>query len=163
YSGWLAPERGVGTMVDALPHLPGVHAAVVAGARNAHVAALESRAAELGVADRLHVASYVRPHQGVAYLSSAHARLITNLPRPPTASAPEPLHPRLPIVVPALRPMGESPRRLGNGEVFPAGNATALADAVRRVLAAPDGYRAAYDDQELLAEHSWERQSAVLA
>ncbi len=167
YSGWLAPERGVGTLVAALPSLPDAHAVVVAGARNAHVRALEKSAAQLGVADRFHVAGYVDPQDVVDYLSSADVGVITNLPEPNNELAintkyREYMHARLPIVVSDIRTMAAYTRQLGNGEVFPAGDAAGLARAAAAVLADRPRYVAAYQDQELLAEHSWQRQGAIL-
>lgn len=167
YSGWLAPERGVATMVEALPALPGVHAAVVAGSRNAHVLELEKTAARLGVADRFHVAGYVAPDDVVDYLSSADVGVISNLHEPNNELAlntkyREYMHARLPIVVSDIRTMAGFTRGLGNGEVFQAGDPVTLANAARSVLADRARYVAPYANAELLAEHSWQRQATIL-
>ena len=166
YSGAVAPQRGLGTCVDALPELPGVHLALVAAPGNRHVPGLLQRAADLGVGDRVHVHPYVPAAQVPSFLASADIGLVPLLHHPNHELALitkyyEYLHARLPVVVSDVREMARATRELGNGEVFPAGDAGALAAAVRTVLAQRDRYAAAYTP-EVLAAHTWGPQAAVL-
>jgi glycogen(starch) synthase len=166
YSGAVAPQRGVTTMVEALPLLPDVHAAVVAPAGNRYVKALLETASGLGVTDRLHVAPYVPPNQVPEYLSSATVGVIPilhylNHELALVTKYYEYMHARLPIVVSDVKEMAGYTRELGNGEVFAAGDAEALATAVRTVLADRERYAARYAD-EVLAAHTWERQVEML-
>jgi glycogen synthase len=166
YSGAVAPQRGLDTLVAALAELPGAHAVVVAGSRNRHLVALERAAERAGVADRFHVAPYVTAHQVPAYLSSATVGIIPilhylNHELALITKYYEYLHARLPIVVSDVRAMAAATRELGNGEVFAAGDAPGLAAAVRAVLADRSRYVAAYTD-EVLAANTWERAAGIL-
>ena len=49
YAGWIAPERGLDAIVEALRSLPGVHLAIVAGRTNPALTKLLDLAARLGV------------------------------------------------------------------------------------------------------------------
>jgi glycosyltransferase involved in cell wall biosynthesis len=168
YSGVAAERRGLDEIVTALPALPGVHAALVIRSRKIPYALhlLES-AERLGVADRVHFLPYVPHRQVVPFLSEADVGVI-------------PLHhhlnheialitkffeysrARLPIVVSDVKAMAEQVTATGQGEVFKARDAVALAQAVKAVLADPARYRAAYEDPELLAEWTWEAQARKL-
>ena len=167
YSGWLAAERGVETVVRALPALAGVHLALVSGEGNRHLPVLVELAERLGVADRVHVQPYVRPDQVTSYLASATVGVIPLLHRPNHEVALitkyyEYLHAGLPIVVSDVRAMADHTRGLGNGEVFTAGRTDSFVAAVQAVLADPDRYTAAYQRPGLLEEYSWEVQAQLL-
>jgi len=58
YSGGMTPARGVNTIIEALPSLPGVHLALVAvpAIITGYVQTLLDQAVTLGVRDRVHVA-----------------------------------------------------------------------------------------------------------
>jgi glycosyltransferase involved in cell wall biosynthesis len=167
YSGAAAPQRGLTTVVDALPRLPGAHLALVVDSARPHVGQLAARAARLGVADRLHVLPYVPHWQVVPFLAGADVGLV------PIAHWPnhelalitkffEYAHARLPVVVSDVRTMAATVRETGQGEVFRAGDVDDLVRAVRAVLADPARYRAAYDRPGLLAAWSWPAQAEVL-
>ncbi|WP_067070139.1 glycosyltransferase family 4 protein [Carbonactinospora thermoautotrophica] len=166
YPGVVTPLRGLTTVVEALPRLPGVHFAVLVGERHRYVVALEERAAELGVADRLHILPYVKPHQVVDFIRTATVGIIPLLPTPAHQIAIctkyyEFMHAGLPVVVSDMRGQADLTRELGNGEVYPAGDATGCANAVRAVLADRDRYTKVYD-AELLERFSWEHQVPTL-
>ncbi len=162
YSGSVAPQRGLGTVVAALPSLPGVHLALVVADPSApHIAALTA-------ADRVHAVPYV-PHRQVArFLSAADAGVIPidHWPNHEIALITkffEYAHARLPIVVSDVRTMARTVRATGLGEVFPAGDPAALARAVRAVLADPGRYRAVYDGPDSpLPGWTWETQAQRL-
>ncbi|TYC20237.1 glycosyltransferase family 4 protein [Micromonospora sp. MP36] len=169
YSGAMAPQRGLDTVVDALPRLPGVHLALVVGDPTAaYVRQLAARAARLGVADRVHPVPYVPHRQVVAFLSGADAGLIPlhHWPNHEIALITkffEYSHARLPIVVSDVRTMAETVRATGQGEVFRARDSADLVRAVRTVLADPDRYRAAYAGPDSpLPGWTWEAQAQRL-
>lgn len=168
YSGWLAPERGVDTLAEALVYLPDAHAVVVAGDRRPYFAELEARVADLGVADRFHFVPYVEPDEVVDHLATATVGVIPlrHLPNHEISLITkyyEYMHAGLPIVVSDVRTMAAFTRDLGCGEVFPAGDARRLAEAVQRVLADRSRYVKPYAADGFLDEHAWERQADNVA
>ncbi|GAA2227645.1 hypothetical protein GCM10010232_11730 [Streptomyces amakusaensis] len=166
YAGWLAPDRGVGTAVEALPLLPEHHLALVAGRPGAGLTALLDRAAELRVRHRVHVVPYVPQHQVADYLGSADLGLVPFHRMPnaehslPTKAA-EYLHAGLPLVSSDIRTTSEFVRTHGVGEVFTAEDAGSFAAAVLRATADRDGLRKNITD-ELLDGLSWEREAKTL-
>ncbi|MEH0825910.1 glycosyltransferase family 4 protein [Micromonospora sp. CPCC 205554] len=169
YSGAMAVQRGVDTVVEALPLLPGVHLAlVVADPAAAYVRKVVVRAARHGVGDRVHVLPYVPHRQLVAFLATADIGLIPlhHWPNHEIALITkffEYAHARLPIVVSDVRTMAETVRATGQGEVFRARDAADLARAVRAVLADPTRYRAAYEGEDSpLPGWTWEAQAEHL-
>lgn len=172
YSGALAPVRGVDIMIESLPAgLTGVHVALVSlppgRSSTPAIDRLLARAAELGVADRVHVLPYVPHRQVAAFLSAADAAVspLHHLPNHEIALSNkffEYSQARLPIVVSDVRTMAETVRSTGQGEVFQAKGVDDYVRAVRAVLADPGRYRAAYDQPGLLERWTWERQAEVL-
>ncbi|MET8067293.1 glycosyltransferase family 4 protein, partial [Micromonospora sp. NPDC005313] len=169
YSGAMAVQRGVDTVVEALPLLPGVHLAlVVADPDAADVRQVVARAARHGVDDRVHVLPYVPHRQLVAFLATADIGLIPlhHWPNHEIALITkffEYAHARLPIVVSDVRTMAETVLATGQGEVFRARDAADLARAVRAVLADPARYRAAYEGPDSpLPGWTWEAQAEHL-
>ena len=168
YSGGMSPRRGVVTAVEALAGLPGVHLALIAREDDPDVPALTRRAAEIGVGNRLHVVPYVPVDRVVPYIGGATIGLIPILHLPNHELSLitkyfEYLHAALPIVTSDVREMAAETRRLGVGEVFAAGDAEALAAAVRLVLAGLKRYQAVYagpDDPR--AGSSWAGQALRL-
>lgn len=167
YSGGSAEQRGLMTMIEALPELPGVHVAIVA-ARNAFAESLLARAAQLDAADRVHLLPYVPQDQVVPYLASASIGVIPihHLPNHEIALITkyfEYAHAGLPIVVSDVDTMGRQTRELGNGEVFVAKDVPDYVRAVRAVLADRDRYTRPYvEHPDLMRAWSWPRQAEVL-
>lgn len=168
YSGLAAKKRGLGVMIEALPLLAGVHVALVVNQPGApYVRELLSRAAELGVADRVHALPYV-PHDQVArFLAAADVGVIPihHYPNHEIALITkffEYAHARLPIVVSDVRTMADTVHATGQGEVFRAEDAADYARAVSAVLAEPKRYRAAYERPGLLAGWTWEAQAEIV-
>ncbi|MET9302717.1 glycosyltransferase family 4 protein [Micromonospora aurantiaca] len=169
YSGAMAVQRGVDTVVEALPLLPGVHVAlVVADPAAAYVRQVVARATRHQVGDRVHVLPYVPHRRLVAFLATADVGLIPlhHWPNHEIALITkffEYAHARLPIVVSDVRTMAETVRATGQGEVFRARDAADLARAVRTVLADPARYRAAYEGPDSpLPGWTWEAQAERL-
>jgi glycosyltransferase involved in cell wall biosynthesis len=163
YSGSVAVQRGLDTVVDALPKLDGVHLAIVVGDPDApHIRELTGRN------DRVHAVPYVPFWQVVAFLSAADAGVIPihHWPNHELALITkffEYSHARLPIVVSDVKTMAAMVRRTGQGEVFRAKDVDDFAAATRKVLAAPQRYRAAYDALDSpVGEWTWSAQAAKL-
>ena len=170
YSGGMTPARGVNTIIEALPSLPGVHLALVAvpGIITPFVQVLLDQAVALGVSERVHVAPPVGGERVVGYLSSATIGIhpMVHFPSHDMALPNklfEYLHARIPVVVSDCRVMADFVRTHGHGEVFVAEDAGDLATQVRKVLADLPRYRAALnDDRELFTELTWATQEKVL-
>lgn len=166
YSGAVAPQRGLATLVEALPLLPGVHAAVVAAPGNRHVAPLRQLAVRLGVAERLHVTPYVAAADVTTFLADASVGVIPILHYPNHEIALitkwfEYVHAGLPILVSDVEEMARATRELGNGEVFPAGDAPGLARAARVILDNRERYVTTYHAAPL-TKWTWQEQMTPL-
>ncbi|GGJ85835.1 hypothetical protein GCM10010123_14320 [Pilimelia anulata] len=166
YSGWISAERGLGSAIGALTHLPDFHLAIVAGRSHPELDGLLVQAEDLGIADRVHVVPYVAQHTVADYLSSADIGLICSKRTLnyelslPTKMA-EYLHAGLPVAVSDVKANSAFVRERGVGEVFSAGDPTSLATAVKTIIGNRDAYRARISD-DLLDELSWEQQSEEL-
>ena len=168
YSGAIAPQRGIGTVIEALPKLPDVHLAIVAADRTSRVlGTLLDQARHLGVEDRVHVVGYVPVSDIVSFLSSADVGLIPILHYPNHEIALitkflEYSQARLPIVVSDVKTMSEMVRHTGQGEVFTAEDPDSFAVAVSSVLADKERYVKAYDAEGLLQKWTWDSAAKVL-
>lgn len=168
YSGSMTPQRGVTIMVDALPHLPDAHVAfVVSSTEKPFIRDLMQRAEDRGVASRVHWLPYVDPEHVVHYVSDATVGIhpthhFVNHEISLATKFFEYAHAGLPIVVSDVRTMAEMVRRTGQGEVFRAEDLEDFLRAVRKVLADPAPYQAAYRDSGLLQEWTWDRQAEIL-
>jgi glycosyltransferase involved in cell wall biosynthesis len=167
YLGVSAAKRGLATAVRGLPRLPGAHLALVT-TRNAYVDGLEKLAAELGVADRLHVLPYVPVDDVVPFVATASAGLqsmvhVENYDVTIATKFFDYAQARLPIVQSDVRAMAALVRSIGCGEVFVAEDVDSFTAATARVLADPGRYRAAYERPGLLEAWTWEAQAGVLA
>ncbi|MEV6629637.1 glycosyltransferase [Actinoplanes sp. NPDC051470] len=162
YSGWLAPERGLGTAITAMPDLPGVHLAIVSGRNTPEREKLLERAEQLGIMDRVHVVPYVPQYAVPDYLSSADLGLICSQRTLnyeislPTKFA-EYLHAGVPIVASDVKTLGAAVRKHDIGEVFVADDPVTFAEAVRKALARRDEL-ISHITEPLLEELSWEHQ-----
>lgn len=169
YSGGAAAHRGLGTMVQALRLLDGVHVAfVVPNPTAAYVKQLRGEASALGVAERVHISPYVPVDDIVPYLSGADIGVIPihHWPNHEISLITkffEYSHARLPIVVSDVKVMSETVRRTGQGEVFAAEDVEDYARAVTTVLGNRSQYVEAYDQPGLLDGWSWERQADRLS
>ncbi len=164
YSGAVAPQRGLATVLRALPSLPGVHLALIANPKNQTVIDLQNQFSE--VKDRFHVLPYVPNSELVSYLSLADLGLIPihhklNHEISLITKFGEYMQAKLPIVVSDVKTMGAEVRRLGNGEVFVAEDVDDFTQVVKKVLANRHRYQSVYTDA-VLQERSWERQAENL-
>ena len=161
YSGAVAPQRGVGDVLEALRKMPDVHLALIANPSNATVQKYIADFSD--IKDRFHVLPYVPNSELVSYLSGAEIGLIPihhkqNHEISLITKFGEYMQARLPIVVSDVKTMGAEVLRLGNGEVFKAQDVDDFIQATRTVLSNLDKYRIVYTET-VLAERSWERQA----
>jgi glycogen(starch) synthase len=166
YAGAVAPQRGLATVVAALPSLSGVHLAIIAQPTNPYVRPLVEAAEKTGVGDRVHVLPYVPNAELVSYLSSADVGLIPILHQlnheiSLITKFGEYAQANLPILVSDVRTMAAEVKRIGNGEVFVADDVDSFVEAANKVLGDLQKYRAAYT-AEVLFQRSWARQAEVL-
>ena len=164
YSGAVAPQRGLSTVITALTKLPGVHLALIANPENATVKALQIEAS--AVADRFHVIPYVANSELVSFLSTANIGLIPlhhklNHEISLITKFGEYMQAKLPIIVSDVKTMAAEVRRLKNGEVFIAENVNSFVAAVNKVLANEKLYKKVYT-KTVLKQRSWELQAKVL-
>ena len=168
YSGNVKPERGVETLVRALPSMPGVHCAVVARVENPTVVELKAIAAAAGCGHRLHVVPYVPADKVSSYLSTADVGVHT-IRRSGNADIALPnkmfeyFQALLPMVVSDAVAMAAFMREHGTGEVFSVGDAEGLAQACLRVLENRDTYRRRIADPEFRRRYCWETQAEALS
>jgi glycosyltransferase involved in cell wall biosynthesis len=168
YSGVPLRQRGIHIMVEALPSLPGVHAAlVVSRPQWAYVQEMIARAEALGVADRVHLLPHVAHHQVVRFVSAADIGVSPNHHHQNheislNTKFFDYSHARLPMVVSDVKTIAEQVRRTGQGEVFRAEDTADFVRAVEQVLADPDRYREAYLERVPLEEWTWQYQARTL-
>ena len=164
YVGVSAEKRGITPVVEALAQLPEAHVVLVTK-RNPYVAGLEKKAQEQGYADRLHVLPYVDPEHVSRFVRTADigvSLLMDTLNHRLTLPTKvfEYAQGRLPVITSDVTASAETVREHGIGEVSPIGDVDAFAAAVRKVLADPDAYHAAYRETDLLQRWTWEAQCA---
>lgn len=166
YAGWIGNERGLDTVIAALPELPEHHLALVAGRMTPLLEELLATAEALGARDRVHVVPYVAPYEVADYLSSADLGLIPFQRTPncelslPTKIS-EYLHAGLPLVTSDVQVVRAFVEQHDIGEVFTSGDVAGFADAVRRATARRPEL-AVHITEPILDELSWERQSSKL-
>ena len=181
YSGAVSQARGVDVLIEALPHLPGVHAVVVpVPYPHPQLPALQQRAAELGVGERFHVAPPVGQDHLLHYLAGADLAVFpirtgsANIEQALPNKLFESVHAGLPMVTCDAALIAAFVREHDLGEVFSFGRpnrsgtgqdaATAgvsLARAVRRAL---DNPRNSYDPhwQQVRRHYSWQGQERAI-
>lgn len=166
YSGWVASERGLDTVLRAMPSLPELHLAIVVNSQTKELLDVLRLARTLGILDRVHTAPYVTPSQITQYLSSADVGLIPrksggHLDLSLPTKFREYAHAGLPLIVSDNAAMATEINRTKIGRVFKAGNVGGLSLQLGRVLESPERYRKRITPA-LLAEYAWETQTKVL-
>jgi glycosyltransferase involved in cell wall biosynthesis len=166
YSGWAAPERKIESIIEAARLVPELHVAFLTNRPNTpYMKSLVALGEEYGIDDRLHFLDYVAYADLARYLSTADMGIHPMQAGPINHEIALPnkffeySHAKLPLVVSDVKTMAAEVRRLGNGEVFTSGDIDSLVAAIQKILADPKPYRAAYQDPELMAEYTWERQA----
>ncbi|GGT55715.1 glycosyltransferase family 4 protein [Streptomyces purpureus] len=169
YVGGISPVRGVETIIEGLPSLPGVHVALVSvtpGKMKA-VASTQQLVKKLGVGDRVHFLPFVPHWQVPEYLKAADAAVsplhhLTNHELALSNKFFEYSQARLPLIVSDIKTMADMVNSTGQGEVFRAQDTEDFVRATKTVLADPARYRAAYDKPGLLEGWTWEAQAEII-
>lgn len=169
YSGVVTDARGVRTAVEAMPHLPGVHLAVVSTTIGARITGtLRALAERLGAGDRVHFLTPVPAGDVVAHISTADVGLIPILRFRShdvalTNKLFEYIHAGVPVVVSDCPAQRTFVRHEDIGAVHITGDPVDFALAVGEVLRRLDDYRARVRDPGLRARFSWQGSERALA
>lgn len=162
YSGVVTDARGVHTAVEAMTSLPECHLAIVSTTYTSPISdLLRERAAELGVAERVHLLPPVPADQVVRHLAGADIGLIP-IKRFPSHDVAltnklfEYLHAGLPVVVSDCTAQKQFVRQEDIGAVHVTEDAEDLALAVLTVLDDLDRYRERARRPGLRRQYSWQ-------
>jgi len=143
--GNIRANRNPGVGVDLAEHFPGLHVAFVGAGDDQVLAELRQRAAERGVADRVHVVAPVPPERLTTFVSSADMSLIVlrpDLSRNHRLAMPNKLFDSLAAGVPVLSAKGllatEFVLAEGLGRAFDPQIPGDVAAAARALLADPE-------------------------
>lgn len=167
YTGGITTGRGLEETLEALTLLPAdVHLVLLGYGDPAYIARFEARAAELGLAQRVHLVGKVPSAQVPATLADADAAVV--FVRPVCLSYRyslpnklfESIHAGLPVVAADLPDTAAVVREHGVGEVFDASTPAELAEAIADVLARPEAFRAAA--REAAARLTWQDEARRL-
>ena len=171
YAGHLYPWKGVDVLIEALAHLPGVHARIVGGQPGESVdrERLYARARELGVADRVTFAGWVPPAAVRDELSRAHLLVLPNRRTHISDRYTSPLKlfeymaAGRPIVASDLHALREVLRHEENAVLVPPDSPVALADGLRRLLEDRElSCRLAQRARQDAAEYGWDTRALRL-
>ncbi len=170
YPGAASRARGVDTIVEALPSMPGVHAVlVVVPYPHPRASELMDAARRLGVADRLHLVPPVGSDDVPRYLSGADVAVHPMLGGIPNHEMALPnklfeiMHARVPMASSSVRRMSRFVLDHGMGRVFTAGDPAALADVVNELIAERRAGTAPLASRATVTRYSWQAQEAPLA
>jgi glycosyltransferase involved in cell wall biosynthesis len=167
--GQVAAGRGIGTLIDAVGRLDGVHL-VIAGFGPSYEA-MRERAADAPARDRIHFLPGVAPAEIPATNAAAD---VAAMPVRPTTlnhrlNTPTKLFDAMgagtPVVASRLPGMAEIVGATGCGELCEPGDPDDVARAIRTILEAPPERRAAYGEAGIRAvrdTYAWDRQVEAL-
>jgi 1,2-diacylglycerol 3-alpha-glucosyltransferase len=156
--GRLDPEKDMGTWLRAAALVAHqLDAQFVIGGTGTEMPMLRELAAELGLADRCIFAGYIPADQLPAYYAAADLYCITGTVELQSISTLEAMAAGLPVVAADAAALPELVRDGVNGYLAPAGDATAFATAIARVLAAPGQARTmGAASRQLVAPHTFD-------
>ena len=169
YQGHLNPERGLEALIDAVPLMDRRVAVCLRGAGRLR-SALEQRAVDLGVADRVRLLDAIPPDQLVTALTGFTIGVIPYVPASLNTYLSTPnklfeyLMGGLPIVatdLPEVRRLVDATRA---GETYPASHPDALAEVVNRLVSDPQrlqAYRHAAR-RSAMERYNWEAQEHAI-
>jgi glycosyltransferase involved in cell wall biosynthesis len=168
YSGAVSRARGMDTLIQALAHLPGVHAVIVpVPFPHPHTGELLDQATGLGVADRLHLVPPVGQDRLLHYLSGADVGVMplrtgsANIEQALPNKLFENLHAGLTMVTSDAALMKQFVTEHDLGEVYHDPDAADLAAAIGRALAHPRETDSP-DWRQLCQRYSWQGQEPVI-
>ncbi|MCW1804842.1 glycosyltransferase [Brachybacterium squillarum] len=167
YGGRITTARGIEETLAALPHLPAdVHLVLLGYGEEDYLDQVRARAAELGVAGRVHLVGAVAPAEVSSALADGDVAVVHV--RPVCLSYRyalpnklfESIRAGLPIAAADLPDMRAVVEELGVGEVFSGEEPADLAAALLRILEDPAAYR---ERARAVAPHlTWEAEAAPL-
>lgn len=136
FVGRLGRQKGVETLIDAVPHLHS-HAQVVIVGDGPLRSDLEARARRLGVAHRIRFTGFV-PHAEVpAHLGNADLLVLPSVYEELGSILVEALHAGLPVVASGVGGIPDIVRDGVTGRLFPPGDARSLASVVNELVTDP--------------------------
>lgn len=171
YAGHLYPWKGVDVLIEALAHLPGVHARIVGGQPGETVDRdrLEARARELGVADRVTFTGWVPPAAVRDELVRARVLVLPNRRTHISDRYTSPLKlfeymaAGRPIVASDLHALREVLRHDENALLVAPDSPAALAEALRRLIDDRElSRRLAQRARQDAAEYGWDTRALRL-
>ena len=136
------------------------HIALVVNPLDLDVLKLQEKAESLGVGDRVHIHPYVPEWYVSTFVSDATSGVIPILHHPNheislVTKYFEYLHARIPIIVSDVKAMAEEVLLQGNGLVFTAGRAYALAERFEELTINRRRFLAAITES-MLGDYAWE-------
>jgi glycosyltransferase involved in cell wall biosynthesis len=170
YSGKVDAARGIDDLSRALVHLPrDIHVVLITNRprNDSYLTRVHALLDTRGCAERLHTVPYVASEELVGYLSDASIGFagfshIGNHEVALPNKFFDYLHAGVPVVVSDLKLLADLVPRLGVGQVYPFGNAQALASVIERMLHNRDDYLTNLTDPVLRRTYSWQAQEPTL-
>lgn len=170
YSGHLYPWKGVDLLIEALAQLPAVRGVIVGGhPAESDAARVEALARQLGLSSRVVFSGMVAPRDVPGRLAAADVLVLPNPATETSARYTSPLklfeylamgRPIVASDLPAFREVLTDRR---DAVLFEPGNAAALADAIRTVLANRGlAESLAREARRTAADYSWDRRAERL-
>jgi glycosyltransferase involved in cell wall biosynthesis len=170
YAGHLYPWKGVDVLIQALATLPDIEGLVIGGhAAERDLARVQSLAASLGLADRVALTGQIPPADVARRLADASVLVLPNTPSVISERYTSPL--KLfeylamgrPIVASDLPSIREVLTHEHTALLVPAGDAGAMAAAIRRLVDDPAlADRLASNARALAPRYSWDARAARL-
>lgn len=156
YVGRLAPQKGVATLVDAVPLLRSDAPVVVVG-DGPQRQELERRAAAKGLGDRVRFTGFVAHEEVPAWLASADVLVLPSVYEELGSILVEAMQAGLPVVASAVGGIPDAVTDGVTGRLVPPGDPAALAAAVDEVIGDPElALRLGRAARERAAGYRWD-------
>ena len=167
YSGGLAEQRGVETVISALKTLRSHHFCIVTDTNSKYLPRIIDHAKKLEVDGRVHVHGYVNHDEVPSFLSDADIAVHPMI-RYKNGDMALPnklfeyLHAKLPIIVSDCRTMADFVGYWELGKVFESGDIASLISAISEIQNNPPKDEDFEQRDSLIERYSWERQEEKL-
>jgi len=168
HSGTVTKGRGVENVIVALPRFPNAVLLLITESKNATTDKIEKLALQLGVADRVLYHPFLPHDEVVGFIADVDLGLITpDRYGNADVGLANKLFDYILAGVPVVSSDTDAMRRFMTewpiGEVFEAGNAESLTNAITSVMANPERYKQAINSRiDFLLKVTWEEQIARL-
>jgi glycosyltransferase involved in cell wall biosynthesis len=159
YVGRLDPDKGVDTLLQAMPHVLRAHqACLVLCGRGVQAPKLRQLAERLGLGRAIRFRGFVRDHELPAVYRAATLFVMPSVHELQSMATLEAMASGLPVVAADALALPELVVDEGNGFLCPPGDPMALADRIRRVLADVSlAARLGQASRAIAARHDFER------